>query len=106
MQFDWNFHINFLGPVTQRPFFLVPRDESYENIEKISEMYENEMHQAFNELLLLEINEKVIPTSFKLIPQFDTKVLKLESGLGGAYCTGILILFMFNLTNFVLKIYS
>ena len=88
--------------MTERPFFIVPRDESYENIEKISEMYENEIYQAFDELSLLEINGKVIPTTFKLIPQFDTKVLKLESGLGGAYCTGILILFMVNVTNFIL----
>ena len=56
-------------------------------------MFEYEIYKAFDELSLLEINGKIIPTTFKLFPQLDTKVIKLESGLGGAYCTGIFFVF-------------
>ena len=82
-----------LGPSTERPYFLIPREEHYEEIERISKIYEDELYSAFEKLKILEIDNKQVAVTYKLAPQFDTKLIKMESGLTGAYCTGMLNIF-------------
>ena len=75
------------GPETLRPWFIVPAKETYDNLEEICTMFENELLEA-KEDLTVKIEKTLYPVAMDIANFFlDTKLINYVTGLHGAFCT-------------------
>ena len=74
------------GPETLHPWFIIPEKESIETLLELCPVFENEILAA-QEDLNFKVGDKSYKAEIDVIGYlFDTKLIKLITGLHGAFC--------------------
>ena len=78
---------NSQGPETLRPWFIIPAKETYESLEELCTMFENELLEAQDDLTVM-LDKTLYKVDLDIANFFlDTKLINYCTGLHGAFCT-------------------
>ena len=83
------------GPEVFRPWFILPFEEKDPELDELCDMFENEILEAMDDLKI-EVNGTQVNVELEYSLIFDSKLIRLASGLTGTQLFTISIILYYN----------